>query len=223
MVMVALACAVTMTGVVISFSSVVTSVSGGNVLFAGVLLALTTLVLGMGVPTTAAYIIGASIGAPILQQMGVPPLAAHMFVFYFSILADATPPVSVASYAAASIAKCNPMHAGAAAFRMGLAGFVVGFSYLHSQALLMVGPWPEITGEFLVCAVSLTLVAAALSGFLRRPLPLWLSVLLVPVGVALALGDAIAVQYRLLIAILILAGIVMWQGRTATPVVPVAP
>ena len=113
MTVVGLACAgagllvacLTVTGVVVSFSSVVVALAGSSLLLAGALLMVVTLVLGMGVPTTAAYIIGAAIGAPILIKLGVPMLAAHMFVFYFAILADATPPVSVASYAAASIAK----------------------------------------------------------------------------------------------------------------------
>ncbi len=119
MAIVALACAgagifvacLTVTGLVIALSSQITALAGQSVLIAGVLLMITTLILGMGVPTTAAYIIGAAIGAPILQKMGVPPLQAHMFIFYFAILADATPPFSVASYAAASIARrirCNP-------------------------------------------------------------------------------------------------------------------
>lgn len=225
MVMVALACAgagmfvacLTVTGVVISFSSAITGLAGNSVLLAGLLLAVTTLILGMGVPTTAAYIIGASIGAPILQQMGVPPLAAHMFVFYFSILADATPPVSVASYAAASIAKCSPMAAGAAAFRMGLAGFLVGFSYLHSQALLMVGTWQEIASEVLLYAIALSLVASGLAGYLRRDLPAWGRPPLIVLGLVLALAVVLPLGYRLGIAALVLSGLFLLQGRRRAP------
>ena len=110
-----------------------------------------------------AYIIGAAIGAPILVKLGVPVLAAHMFVFYFAILADATPPVSVASYAAASIAGADPMLTGMAAFRLGLAGFLVGYSYLFSPALLMQGPVLDIIGQTLVYLMGLTLLAGGLS------------------------------------------------------------
>ena len=178
MVVVALACAgagmfiacLTVTGLVISVSNVIVSASQGNMLLAGALLMVTTLVLGMGVPTTAAYIIGASVGARILIELGVPMLAAHMFVFYFSILADATPPVSVASYAAASIAKADPMRTGLVAARLALAGFVVGFNYLYTPALLMQGPWLDIVAELLLNAVGLTLAAAALSGYFRDDL-----------------------------------------------------
>ncbi|MCC6469371.1 MAG: TRAP transporter permease [Alphaproteobacteria bacterium] len=180
MAIVALACAgagmfvacLTVTGVVISISTLITSVSGGNLMIAGAMLMVTTLILGMGVPTTAAYVIGAAIGAPLLIGMGVPVLAAHMFVFYFSILADATPPVSVASYAAASIARADPMKTGLVAARLAIAGFVVGFNYLYTPALLMQGPVIDIIAELLVNMLGLTLMAAAMSGFFTGPIAL---------------------------------------------------
>ena len=179
MVIIALACAaagmfvaaLTNTGFVVALSQVIVGLSGGDVLVAGGLLMLCTLLLGMGVPTTAAYVIGASVGAPPLIQMGVEPLAAHMFVFYFAILADATPPVSVASYAAASIAKADPLRVGGVAFRLALAGFVVGFSYLQTPALLMQGPWTGVVGEFLAVGAGLALLAACLSGHFAADLP----------------------------------------------------
>jgi TRAP transporter 4TM/12TM fusion protein len=219
MVMVALACAgagmfigaLTVTGVVISFSSVVTGFAGSNLMLAGLLVAITVLILGMGVPTTAAYIIGAAIGSPILQRLGVPELQAHMFVFYFSILADATPPVSVASYAAASIARCSPMMAGAVAFRLAFAGFVVGFSYLHSGALLLQDTWSEIIGEFLVNAVGLSLAAAGFFGFFRAPLPWWARVVLVPLGVALALYGPLDVWWRVAAAVAV--AVALWFAQ----------
>jgi TRAP transporter 4TM/12TM fusion protein len=182
MTVVALACAgasmfvacLTVTGVIISISNIITSVSEGNILIAGAMLMITTLILGMGVPTTAAYVIGASVGASTLIGMKVDMLAAHMFVFYFSILADATPPVSVASYAAASIARTDPMKVGVVAFRLALAGFIVGFNYLYTPALLMKGPTTDIVAEVLVNALGLTLVAASLSGyFAGRLAPVW--------------------------------------------------
>ncbi|QCI64388.1 TRAP transporter permease [Phreatobacter stygius] len=223
MVVVALACAgagmfvacLTVTGMVISFSTVVTSLAGSNLYLAGILIAITVLILGMGVPTTAAYIIGAAIGAPILQKFGVPELSAHMFVFYFSILADATPPVSVASYAAASIARCSPMAAGVVAFRLSIAGFVVGFSYLHSGALLLQDTWSEIIGEFLANAISLSLVAAGFFGFFRAPLPLWVRLPLIPLGIFLALADALPVWGRVAAATAIAVALFRLQKAAA--------
>jgi TRAP transporter 4TM/12TM fusion protein len=223
MAMVALACAgagifvaaLTLTGMVISFSAVVTSLAGNSLALAGILVAITVLVLGMGIPTTAAYIIGAAVGAPILQQMGVPQLNAHMFVFYFSILADATPPVSVASYAAASIAKCSPMAAGAVAFRLAFAGFIVGFSYLHSGALLLRDTPSEIVGETLVVASALTLASAGFFGFFRAPLPWWLRIILVPLGVFLALYGDMNVWLRCAIVLAIMAALFLAQRGAA--------
>jgi len=199
------------TGLVISVSNIITSLSQGNMLIAGALLMVTTLILGMGVPTTAAYIIGASVGARILIDMGVPMLAAHMFVFYFSILADATPPVSVASYAAASIAKADPMRTGLVAARLALAGFVVGFNYLYTPALLMQGPALDIVAEVLVNALGLSLAAAAMSGFFRDDLAMvWrmvvglaavaLVLLLEGYGTWLRIGAELAIAVALYLA-----------------------
>lgn len=222
MTVVALACAgagvfvacLTVTGAVISFSSLVTALAGDSVLIAGVLLMLVTLVLGMGVPTTAAYIIGAAIGAPILMKLGVPTLAAHMFVFYFAILADATPPVSVASYAAASIARTDPIRAGIAAFRLGLAGFLVGFSYLFTTALLMQGPILSIVGHLILYLGGLTLVAAALSGHFRQPMPRGLRFTVAPLALILLLLHDHPLWLR--IAGVIAIGAALWARTLRT-------
>ncbi|MEX2469857.1 MAG: TRAP transporter fused permease subunit [Pseudohongiellaceae bacterium] len=215
MVIVALACAgagmfvacLTVTGLVISMSTIVNSISGGNLLIAGFLLMFTTLILGMGVPTTAAYIIGASIGAPILIAMGVPMLGAHMFVFYFAILADATPPVSVASYAAASIAKAGPMRTGFVAFRLAMAAFIIGFSYLYTPALMMQGPWVEIIGQVLVNLLGLTILAVGLFGYFRMPLGLPLRLVLVASGLLITLLELYSVWPRIGVELIILTGL----------------
>ena len=96
-----------------------------------------TLVLGMGIPTTPAYIIVAAVGAPtLINDFGIPMLAAHFFVFYFAILADATPPVSIAAYSAASISGADPIVTGLQASRLAIAGYIVGFSYLFVREYL---------------------------------------------------------------------------------------
>jgi TRAP-type uncharacterized transport system fused permease subunit len=114
-----------------------------------------------------------------------------MFVFYFAILADATPPVSVASYAAASIAKADPMRVGLTAFRLAIAGFVVGFSYLYTPALLMQGSWMEILAQLAVNLLGLTLMAAGLFGYFRGDLGLPARTLLTFAGLALVLLEAL--------------------------------
>jgi TRAP transporter 4TM/12TM fusion protein len=223
MAVVALACAgagmfvscLTVTGVVISISTVITSVSGGSLMIAGAMLMVTTLILGMGVPTTAAYVIGASIGAPILIGMGVPKLAAHMFVFYFSILADATPPVSVAAYAAASIARADPMRTGLAAARMAIAGFVVGFSYLYTPALLMQGPPIDIVAELLVNLLGLTLFAAAASGYFAGPIALPWRLPLAAFGLGIVLLETVPVWPRIGLEVLVMLALHLLRGPIA--------
>lgn len=226
MVIIALACAgagmfvaaLTNTGFVVALSQVIVGASGGNILVAGLLLMGCTLLLGMGVPTTAAYVIAASVGVPPLIQMGVEPLAAHMFVFYFAILADATPPVSVASYAAASIARADPLRVGFNAFRMALAGFVVGFSYLQTPSLLMSGPWDAVVVEAAAVAGSLMLLAACLSGHLTRDLPAWLRI---PAGMAalvLAVSHYLP-QWERLLLVVALALLLIVLPRLFTPLV----
>jgi TRAP-type uncharacterized transport system fused permease subunit len=92
-----------------------------------------------------------------------------MFVLYFATFADVTPPVAIASYAAAAIAKANPMRTGAQAFRLAIGGFVVGFSYLSTQALLLRSTWLDFFGNFVLNLVGLTLLAGAITGYFRRP------------------------------------------------------
>ena len=224
MVIIALACsgaglvvsALTNTGLVVAVGQTITSVSGGNLMIAGAMLMVTTLVLGMGVPTTAAYVIGAAVGAPLLAQLGVPLLSAHMFVFYFSILADATPPVSVASYAAASIAKADPMKVGLVAFRLALAGFVVGFNYLYTPALLLEGPWHEWLAEFLVNSIGLTALAACLSGYFMADLPRPVRIAGGATAVVLVLLETWPVWGRIGAELLLL--VLLWlAGRALAP------
>lgn len=216
MTIVALACAgasmfvacLTVTGLVISISNIITSVSQGNILIAGAMLMITTLILGMGVPTTAAYVIGASVGAPTLLAMGVPTLSAHMFVFYFSILADATPPVSVASYAAASIARADPMRTGLVAFRLAIAGFVVGFSYLYTPALLMRGAPLDIAAEVAVNFLGLTLLASALAGYFRGDLAIPWRLAIGLAGLLLVLFEQGSVPLRIAAECAVIAALV---------------
>ena len=229
LIVVGLACAgagmivacLTVTGVIISVSNVITALAGGNVLIAGALLSVTVLILGMGVPTTAAYIIGASVGAPMLIGMGLSVLQAHMFVFYYSILADATPPVSVASYAAASIARADPMRTGVIAFRLSLAGFVVGFGYLHSPALLMQGSWGDIIGETLVIILGLSLVAAGGSGFFRSWLNWPTRIFLVPFGLVLTIWESHGEWLRVAAIVAVMAALIalprLFGGERARP------
>ena len=118
------------TGLLLALSGIIKTLAAGSLPKLALLLAVTCLVLGMGVPTTPAYIVTSAIGAPLLADQGVGALAAHMFVFYFAVLADATPPVAAASYAAAAIAKAPPLAVGFQAFRLAVGGFLAGLAFI---------------------------------------------------------------------------------------------
>ena len=142
---VAVACAVigivvgvaTMTGLGVKLSGGIISLAGGMLFLTLILTMVASLILGMGVPTIPTYIITSTMAAPALAVYGVPPLVAHMFVFYFGLLADLTPPVALAAFAAAGIAKADPTKTGFAAVRLALAGFVVPFIFVYDNSLLL--------------------------------------------------------------------------------------
>lgn len=129
---------VTKTGVGLKVATALLDLSGGALLPAMFFTMITSLILGMGVPTTANYVITSTIAAPALVQMGVPVLAAHMFAFYFGIVADVTPPVALAAFAGAGIAGANPMKTGVHAAKLAIAAFIVPYIFVLSPELLMI-------------------------------------------------------------------------------------
>ena len=189
--------ALTVTGLVVAFGGIIKGLAGGSLALLCMLLMVTALILGMGVPTTPAYIITAALGAPLLTEMGVQPIAAHLFMLYFAVLADATPPVAVASYAAAAIAQCNPMAAGMQAVRFALAGFVVGYAFIYDRGILLIGPLVETIEETAILATSLILVGAAMGAWFRHALAAWARPLVLAVGLAGAFAHMLPDHVRL--------------------------
>jgi len=129
---------VTKTGVGLKLASGLLALSGGMLLPTMFFTMITSLILGMGVPTTANYVITSTIAAPALLQMGVPVLAAHMFVFYFGIIADVTPPVALAAYAASGISGGKPLMTGVNASKLAIAAFIIPYIFVMSPVLLMI-------------------------------------------------------------------------------------
>ncbi len=152
---------VTMTGLGISFSSLVVDASMGHLWLALPLTMFACLVLGMGVPVTAQYVIVSSLVAPALTQMGVVAIGAHLFVLYFGTRADITPPVALAAYAAAGIAKSPPMKTGVTAFKLGIAGYIVPFMFVYAPELLCIGSFGEIALATGSAILGITALAAA--------------------------------------------------------------
>jgi TRAP-type uncharacterized transport system fused permease subunit len=125
-------------------------------------------ILGMGMPTTPAYIMQAALLVPALIKLGVAPMAAHMFAFYFSCLSAVTPPVALAVYAAASIGGAGLWGAGLQAVKFAAAGFIVPFFFVYNPALLFAGPWTEILRAVLTGMIGVIALAAALEGYFVR-------------------------------------------------------
>ncbi len=181
MVMIALACAgadmvvsiVTHTGLALGIATVITNWSGGYLLPAMLLIMFTSLLLGMGLPCTPAYIIAITIGGPALLAMGCDVLPAHLFVFYFAILAGITPPVCVPAYCAAAIAKTKPLQTGFEAFKLAIVGFLIPYVFVLNPALLMNGSVMEIYSVLAVLCLAVYCFAAALSAYLGRLLHWW--------------------------------------------------
>lgn len=153
-----------------------------TLLFTLVMTGMVCILMGCGIPTTANYIIMATIAAPALGLLGVEPIVAHFFVFYYGVLADITPPVALAAYAAAGMAGADPFKTGNTAFRLGLGKVLVPFVFVFSPSLLLVTSnfnWPDFFIAFFGCVIGITALGAALSGFFLVRTKIWENVLLI--------------------------------------------
>jgi len=159
----------TLTGLGLKFTSLTVALAQGNLFLALFFTMVACTILGTGLPTTATYIVLATMAAPALTQLGVPILAAHLFVLYFGVVADLTPPAALAAYAGAGIAGSNPLRTGITAVKLAIAGFVVPFVFAYSPSLLLIDTTISqvilITGSSILGVFSL---AAAVLGYLNR-------------------------------------------------------
>lgn len=163
----------TRTGVALSFGSLIMGASQGNLFLCMVLIFLVVSVLGTGIPTTAAYIIAVTVGAQALGNFGVAVLAAHLFVFYYAVLSDLTPPDAVTAFAAANLAGSEMMATGLEAFRMGIAGFLVPFVFVYQPALLLDGELLSVLKSFILAGLGVVCLAGATIGYLWDSLRWW--------------------------------------------------
>lgn len=158
---------VTKTGVGLKLASGLLDLSGGLLLPTMFFTMITAIVLGMGVPTTANYVITSTIAAPALVQMGVPVLCAHMFVFYFGIIADVTPPVALAAFAGSGIAGGNPLRTGINASKLAIAAFIIPYMFVLSPVLLMLeGTMLDLFMTTLTALIGMVALSSALIGYL---------------------------------------------------------
>jgi TRAP transporter 4TM/12TM fusion protein len=157
--------AIMLSGVGAKFTYVVVQLAHGNLLLTLILSGLAATVLGMGLPTVAAYIIAASLLAPAIIQLGVLPFAAHMFLLYYAILSQITPPVALAAYAAGNLANANPNKVGFTAMRLGAIAFILPFFFVYGNALLLIGTVPEIIQATVTALIGTYCLAVGLEGW----------------------------------------------------------
>ena len=161
---------VSLTGLGSTLSSAALSVFSSNLPGALLAVMLMSLILGMGLPATAVYLILASLAAPVLGKLGVPPLAAHMFVFYFGIISTITPPVALTAYAAAGVGGGNATRVGIIAFKLGFAAYIIPFIMVYSPSVLLQGPLWQSLVRLALSFLAVYAMALAAMGYLRRPL-----------------------------------------------------
>jgi TRAP transporter 4TM/12TM fusion protein len=207
----------TRTGAALAFSGVVVQAAHGVLIVAMILIFAVVSILGTGIPTTAAYVISVTVGAAAMGNLGVGLLAAHLFVFYYAVLSDLTPPDAVTAFAAANIAGADMFGTGIEAFRLGIAGFLVPFAFVYHPELLLKGDWSQVVAMSAFAAVSAVALASCvvgqgwgpITGWLR-----WLCLLAAGMMVVRTLGLQLA-GLALYATILLLSA---WQRREAVAV-----
>ena len=179
------------TGLGLRFSALIASLSAGNLLLALLLSTVMIIIMGMGMPTSAAYIMSAVLLAPAMQNLGIEPLVAHMFIFYFANMSMITPPVAIASYTAAGIAKTGLWETGIEAVRIALILFLIPFVFVYNPGLLGLGPPLQIVIVFCTTAAGATALGIAIIGYWRAHVPLWLRFFFAAVAICLIIPETI--------------------------------
>ena len=218
---VAVACAVagivigatTITGLGITFTQIVVAMSQDMLPLALLLTAIAGLVLGLGLPTTPAYIVMVALLVPALVKLGAPLPAAHMFAFYFAILSAITPPVALAVFAAAVLAKADMWDAGWAAMRIAAAGYIIPFMFIYEPALLLIGPWHVSVLAFTSATVGIIALAASFHGYLLAVLAMWQRAILFVAALCLIVPELISSLIGLVL--LVAVGIAQLVSRRA--------
>jgi len=162
-----------LTGLALRLSEILIDFSGGNLFVLMLLTMVISLILGMGLPTSAVYIILAILVAPAMMKLGVGALAAHMFIFYFGVLANVTPPVAIAAYTGAGIAGADPMLTGFIAARLALAGFLLPFMWVYNPSILLIGSPGSVAMAIVTALVGVIALASAVQGYLFGLIAPW--------------------------------------------------
>jgi TRAP transporter 4TM/12TM fusion protein len=221
---------VTLTGVGNKFPSLILPLAEGSLFLALLVIMFSSIVLGMGLPSAVCYLLMATLIGPVLGQLGVVPLAAHLFIFYFGMMSMVTPPVALAAFAASSIAGSGLMLTALAAFRFALVGFTLPFMFVFRPELLMLSPgnlpaeWTAIFYATAIAAMGVLAFAAGIAGYLVRPLSktergllFFTAALLLFPGQATQLAG-IQLPLHDLMGAGLLAGFILWKVFQTSPV-----
>jgi TRAP-type uncharacterized transport system fused permease subunit len=204
---------IALTGLGTRFSSLLLGLAGQSQIMALFFAMVVSIILGMGMPTTAAYAVAASVIGPGLVQLGIQPLMAHFFIFYFAVMSAITPPVALAAYAGAAIAQSDPMRTSVESFKIGLAAFIVPFMFFASPALLMQGTWGEIAHVFISASFGIFLLSAAVQAWYFGHLNWVLRIVLGLAAMAMIDGGWLTDAIGLAAA----AGVYLLQKKMITP------
>src|SRR3546814_252681 len=206
-----------LTGLGLRISGLLVDLSGGSLPLLLVLTMVASLILGMGLPTLGAYIVLAVLVAPSMVQLGVEPLAAHLFIFYFGVISAITPPVCMAAFAAAAISGAHPMKTGLTAFRLGIPVFIVPFIMVYHPAMILEGSTLEIIRVAMTGLIGAGALEAGLEGYLLRQMTLIERGAALIGGLLLIMGDTTtdAIGLALLVSLVTLQAILLRAERRA--------
>ena len=199
------------------------SVPGLTLFVSLVLIAITCILMGAGLPTTALYIMLATVAQPALGNLGIPPLASHLFVLYYGVISEITPPVCASAYAAAGIAGANPFRTGVSAFTLGVAKLMVPMVFVYSPVMLIVledyFTWSSFLSTTISCAVGIFMVATAVAGFFLVQMPVVIRWAMALAGILLvAPGMRSDIFALIFVAPVLIQQVIVW--RSARPIIP---
>jgi TRAP transporter 4TM/12TM fusion protein len=206
------------TGMALRLQRWLLDLAGGSLMLSLAGAMVLTIILGMGMPTAAAYLVSAILVAPALQELGVPALAAHLFIFYFAILSMVTPPVALAAYAAAGLSGGNLWNTGLAAFVLAIPGFLIPYAFVFDQAILLEGSLAHSAMVIGAAAVGIAGLASATGGYLLGPLT-WHTRALLFISAPLLMDPAVMTSVIGGIGVLLVIAWQLWRFRLTRPAV----
>ena len=204
---------IALTGVGARFSALLLTIADQNQFLAMFFAMCISIILGMGMPTTAAYAVAAAVVAPGLIQLGVPVLVAHFFVFYYAVMSAITPPVALAAYAGAGLAGSDPMKTSVEAFKLGLAAFIVPFMFFSSHELLMQGETVDIIHATLTALLGMFLLSAGVIGYFFGHAAGWMRIVLIVAALSMISVGWVSDVAGLVVAV----ALFLWQRKAVTP------